>query len=392
MDVFRFDPVELPAEARTMRARIRAHLQAGLARGDWRPGGDFTRGFSAEFSRALGQAGFLGLTWPQRYGGQARSTLERHVVTEELLVAGAPVGAHWVADRQSGPLLLRFGTEPQKLRYLPGIAAGEIYFAIGMSEPGAGSDLASVRTRAERVDGGWRIRGRKVWTTWAHRCHFAIVLVRTSPVGDDGVRHRGLSQFVVDLHAPGVLTRPIVNMAGSHEFNEITFDDAFVPNDALVGELGNGWRQIGSELAHERSGPERYLGSIRLLVELARAAGPEPDARVAEALGRFAAQLATLRRMSHSVAGMLAQGGTPNLEAALVKDLGNAFERAVPEAARLLRDALPGANEAAPPDAQRAFDALLEECLLTAPSWSLRGGTREILRNIIGKGLGRGAR
>ena len=391
MPAIAFDPIELPASAHALRARIRAHLQDGLDRGLWQPGGDFTRGFSAEFSQSLGRAGFLGLTWPTRYGGHARSTIERHVVTEELLVAGAPVGAHWVADRQSGPLLLRFGTEQQRMRYLPGIAAGETYFAIGMSEPDAGSDLASVRTRALRVDGGWRVTGRKVWTTWAHRCHHAIALVRTAPARD-GARHAGLSQLIVDLRAPGVSTRPIPNLAGSHEFNEIAFDDAFVPDDALVGVPGEGWRQVGSELAYERSGPERFLGSIRLLAELARAAGPQPEARVAEALGRFAAQLATLRRMSYSVAGMLERGGTPNLEAALVKDLGNAFERAVPEAARLLRDALAGANDAAAPAAQRAFDALLEECLLTAPSWSLRGGTREILRNIIGKGLGLGAR
>lgn len=379
MQPLRFDPALFTSAATETRHRVRAFLRDGLARGQWTPGGDFTRGFSAEFSASLGAEGFLGLTWPRVYGGHERTMLERYVVTEELLVAGAPVGAHWVADRQSGPVILRLGTEDQKRRYLPGIAAGTLHFAIGMSEPGAGSDLAAVRTRAEQVDGGWRLRGRKVWTTWAHRCHHAIVLVRTRPL-DQARRHAGLSQFVVDLRAPGISARPIPNMAGSHEFNEILFDDAFVPDADLLGVEGEGWSQVTGELAFERAGPERFLSSIRLLLEMARAAGDAPDPAVAEALGRLAAQLATLRRMSMSVAAMLQAGVSPNLEAALIKDLGNRFERAVPEAARLLRDRLPGDGE--------ALTTLLEEALLTAPSWSLRGGTREILKGIIGRGLG----
>src|SRR5689334_11735984 len=319
------------------------------------------------------------MTWPKRYGGHERSALERYVVTEELLAAGAPVGAHWIADRQSAPLLLRYGTEEQRLAFLPGIARGEIFFCIGMSEPDSGSDLASIRTRAVPVTGGYEVTGTKIWTSYAHESQFAITLVRTSPVEND--RHGGLSQLILDLKTLGITIRPMINLAGDHDFNEVVLDRVFVPADRLVGKEGDGWRQVTSELAFERSGPERFLSSFQLLVELVRSAGSDPAPQIAEALGRMTAHLWVLRRMSLSIAGRLQAGETPNLEAALVKELGNAFERSVPEAARLVA---PAQNQADPDQ----FQEVLRETTLHAPSWSLRGGTREILRGIIARGLG----
>ena len=376
--LFQFEPGDLPQAALQLRREVRGFLKAEIAAGHWKPAGDFCSHFSPEFSQRLGERGWIGLTWPRAYGGQERSTLERYVLTEELLVAGAPVTAHWIADRQSGPLLLRFGTEEQRRKYLPDIARGASYFAIGMSEPDAGSDLAAVRTRAEPVEGGWKLNGRKVWTTYAHRCHYAITLARTGPAGDS--RHEGLTQFIVDLKAPGVTVTPIINMTGAHEFNEVLFEDVFLPADTLVGQPGSGWQQVTGELAFERSGPERFLSSFRLFQGLVAAAGENPDVRVAEAVGRLYAHLSTLRQMSISVAAMLGQGAMPNVEAALIKDLGNAFEREVPELARLLAPSLETRDG--------AFDDLLEECILYAPSWTLRGGTREILRGIIARALG----
>jgi len=376
---FRFDPIELPPEYDALRRQVREFVASELAAGAWVPKGDFGTYRSAAFSRRLAQRGWIGMTWPKQYGGGERSMLERYVVTEELLAAGAPIGAHWIADRQSGPLLLRFGSEAQKREFLPRIARGEIFFCIGMSEPDSGSDLASIRTRATPVEGGLEVTGAKVWTSYAHESHFAITLVRTGPAGED--RHQGLSQLILDLAAPGVTIRPILNLAGNHDFNEIVLDRVFVPSDRLVGGEGDGWRQVTSELAFERSGPERFLSAHQLLLSLIRRAGAEPEPRIAEAVGRLAAHLWTLRHMSLSIAGMLQAGETPNLEAALVKDLGNAFEREIPELVRLLA---PGRRRGA----VDPFEAVLAETVLHAPSWSLRGGTREILRGIIARGLG----
>lgn len=377
----RFPIFDLPPEAEALRGEVREFIAAELRAGRWKPGGDFATHFDAAFSRRLGERGWLGMTWPKQYGGHGRSALERLVVTEELLAASAPVAAHWIADRQSGPLLLRYGSESQRRRFLPGIARGETFFSIGMSEPDAGSDLAAVRTRATKVDGGWRIDGRKVWTSFAHRNHYAIVLARTGEAGES--RHAGLSQFIVDLKAPDVQVRPIVNMAGKAEFNEVLFTDAFVPDDMLVGEPGNGWQQVTSELAFERSGPERYLSSIRLAEATLRCAHAKPAPRVREALGRMAAKLMALRSMSIAVAAQLHNGEMPNLEAALIKDLGNAFEREQVAAFRALR------TEFDAPDTRSLaeFDAALAETTLYAPSWTLRGGTREVLRGLVARGL-----
>lgn len=376
---FNFPYFRPPPGAEELRAEVREFIARERAEDRWRRQGDFAIHYDADFSRRLGERGWIGMTWPKAYGGGERSMLERLVVTEELLAANAPVAAHWIADRQSGPLLLRFGSEEQRRKYLPEIAAGKCFFSIGMSEPDSGSDLASVRTRGVKVDGGWLITGRKVWTTFAHSNHYAITLVRTGEREES--RHAGLTQFIVDLqNTKGLSIRPIINMAGTHEFNELTFDEAFVPDDAIVGAPGNGWTQVTSELAYERSGPERYLSSIRLAEALVAAAGDQPEPRVLEAIGRLAARLCALRGMSLAVAAMLANGETPNLEAALIKDLGNAYERELIEIARNLQPALASIDT--------EFDEALAECTIYSPSWMLRGGTREILRGLVARGLG----
>ncbi|MEM1229100.1 MAG: acyl-CoA dehydrogenase family protein [Pseudomonadota bacterium] len=373
--MLQFDHASLPAEAETLRGEVRDFLRS-------EPGflshrnSDFSSGHVPEFSELLGARGWIGMTWPRAYGGSERSFFERYVVTEELLAAGAPVSAHWIADRQSGPLLLRFGSEEQRRTYVPRIAAGKAFFSIGMSEPNSGSDLASVRTRAELDGDGYRINGTKLWSTDAHRNHFMIALVRTEPPGDN--RHAGLSQLIIDLKNDDVDVRPIRNIAGGEDFNEVVFKDTFVPRDRLVGEPGNGWAQVTSELGYERSGPERFLSAYRVFAELVRAAGPAPTTRQREVIGRLAAHFMTLRRMSISVAGMLDRGRDVVVEAALVKELGNNFEKLVPEVARL---ALPSATAA-------AFTTAYRDTQLASPSFTLRGGTREILRGVIARGLG----
>ena len=299
---------------------------------------------------------------------------------EELLAAGAPVSAHWIADRQSGPLILRYGSEVQREKYLPGICRGESYFCIGMSEPGSGSDLASIRSRAVREGDDWVLNGHKLWTTNAHYSHYMIALVRTSD--KTAARHEGMSQFIIDLKAPGVTIRPIRDLAGGEHFNEVFFDNVRLGADTLVGTEGQGWEQVTAELAFERSGPERFLSSIALLHTLIDAIGPSPDALQARELGRLTARLFTLRKMSLSVIAELAAGNNPAWAASCVKDLGAVFEQEIPEVAQLLLDELPSVQGGS--DHAQVLAYLMQ----MAPSFSLRGGTREILRGIIARGLG----
>jgi alkylation response protein AidB-like acyl-CoA dehydrogenase len=380
MPTFRFDLCELPPEARTLRDEVRAFLREHFADAPPLARARSWGGWDAEFSRKVGARGWIGMTWPKRYGGQERTFLDRYVLLEEMLAAGAPVGAHWVADRQSGPLLLRFGTEAQRERFLPAITRGELYFAIGMSEPDSGSDLASLRTRAERVPGGYRVNGTKLWTSNAHRCQYMIGTFRTG--SDPKDRHAGLTQFLVDTQSPGITVNPVLDLTGDHHFNLVLFEDVFVPEDMRVGEEGAGWMQVTTELAFERSGPERYLSSMALILALIQAIGHDPGERAAAAVGRLVAHLATLRQMSLSVSGMLQAGLNPNLEAAVVKDLGTTFEQEIPQ---VVHDVL-GIEPSV--DSGRQIDQVLALLVQTAPSFSLRGGTREVLRGIIARGLG----
>ena len=365
-------------ELADLRASVRDFLVADRVEFGWAPSVDaWLSSWDEEFSARLGDAGFLGLTIPREYGGQGLSHLHRYVVTEELLAAGAPVAAHWIADRQVAPGLLAYGSEQQRQRLLPKIAAGRYFSAIGMSEPQAGSDLAAAAAKATRTDGGWVLSGTKVWTSGAHLAHQIVVLARTSPVDPDR-RHAGFSQFIVPTDLPGISISSIVLMSGEHHFNEVTFDDVWVPAENLIGGEGDGWAQVGAELAYERSGPERYMSCSQLLLEMLDA-GDADDARQAEAIGRIVASYGTLRQMSLGVASMLARGENPALAASLVKDQGALVEQAMPDTAHALFGGrvAPGST----------LDQAMRYTTLAVPSFSLRGGTREILRGIIAKGL-----
>jgi alkylation response protein AidB-like acyl-CoA dehydrogenase len=380
MAFFTFTNPPLLPEAEKLREEVRSFLAEELKHVPPHVRAASWNGFDANFSRKMGERGWIGMTWPKQYGGHERSSLERYVVLEEMLAAGAPVAAHWIADRQSGPLLLKFGTEEQRRAALPKIAAGELFCCIGMSEPDSGSDLASIRTRASKVDGGYLVNGAKIWTSNAHHCHWMIALFRTA--GTPADRHEGLTQFLVPTDSKGMTIRPIRNLVGEEHFNEVSFQDVFVPDDMAVGEVGAGWKQVVAELAYERSGPERYLSSYVLIEELIRRLGREPSDAGAAAVGRIVAHLSTLRRMSLSVAGQLQAGRDPANEAAVVKDLGALLEQEIPEIAQNLVDAEPTL------DGGDDFQQTLAYVTQAAPSFSLRGGTREILRGIIARGLG----
>ena len=324
-----------------------------------------------------------GSAWrcPVSYGGHGRRAIDRFVVVEEMLRAGAPLGAHWVADRQTGPTLMSFGTEEQKRRFLPAIAAGECYFSIGMSEPDAGSDLAGVRTTATRGENGWLLNGTKIWTSGAHQNHWFIVLCRTSP--NEGDRHFGLSQLIVDLRSPGLKINPIAFLDGTHHFNEVVMEDVFVPDELVLGEIGRGWQQVNSELAYERAGPDRYLSSWQVFRWLVERSGARPEAEVTEAIGRITARFWALRQMSMAVSRAIDAGKAPALEAAIVKDLGTTFEQEVVELVRAVVDHEPSLDDG------ELGAHLFAQAILTGPSFTIRGGTTEILRTIAAKGLRR---
>lgn len=361
-----------------LRAEVRAFLKAQIDAGVFTPGIDtWLTQWNSDFTRALAAAGWVGMTIPVEYGGHGRTFMERFVVTEELLAFGAPVAAQWVADRQAAPSLLKYGTEEQKQRFLPGIAAGEICWAIGMSEPDSGSDLASVKTKATQVDGGWRISGTKLWTSGAHHADAFFGLARSAPL-DPAHRHDGLSQFIVLLDSPGVTIRPILSMSGDHHFNEVLLDDVFVPDDLVLGTIGSGWEQVTSELGYERSGPERFLSTFGVLEGLVRTVADgtlEPDTRI----GATIARVVGMHHMSTAVSESLERGENAELAASVVKVLGTKTEGDIAD----LADEIAGYTTAD----DRLAD-LVRAGVMQRPGFTLRGGTSEILRGVIARGLG----
>lgn len=371
--------IELPPSAFRLREEVREFL-AGHAQG-WTL---FDRahswaGVDREFSRAVGRKGWIGMTWPAPWGA-GRSALERFIVQEEMLAAGAPVGLHWIADRQSGPLILKVGTPQQQQRYLPGIASGDISFCIGMSEPNAGSDLASLESRADRDSGGWRLNGTKLWTTNAQYCQVMIGLFRTQGPARD-MRHAGLTQFLIELDSPGVEVRPIADLNGESHFNEVLFEDVFVPDERVLGTEGQGWAQVTSELALERSGSERFLSAFPLVAAAASQFARPVVSGVEHAdlatLGTLVAETAVLRSLSLMVAGKLERDEDPSYLAVITKDLGAELEQRTAPAVRSL-------FEVPPADLRKAIDHTIR----AAPAFSLRGGAREILRGITARSLG----
>lgn len=377
----KFDSVPAPAniDEAALRAKVRTFIKGEIARGTLTPGRQTWTTWSREFSLRCADAGYIAMTLPRQYGGHERSAFERYVVCEELLAAGAPQGSHWIADRQSGPQILRNGSERMKDEILPRIAAGTCTFGIGMSEPDSGSDLSSIRTTAEKVDGGYRLSGQKIWTTNAQHADYMIVLCRTSPRGED--RYGGLSQLVVAMQDATITTRPMRDLRGEEELNEVMFDGTFVPDDQLLGREGDGWRLVGEELAFERSGPDRILSTFGLLSVMAQRVGPDPDRMEAAEIGRLTARLSAIRQLSLTINRRLSTGENVDGLAPIMKDLGTALEQDIPEVARRILDLTPS-NDGDP------GQAALATAILSAPCFSLRGGTREILKGMIAREMG----
>ena len=368
-----------PATTAELRTEVRQFIAEQLAAGSFTPTVDaWLSGWDENFTAALAARGWLGMTVPVEYGGHGRSFVERFVVTEELLAAGAPVVRaldRRPADRAVAAQV-RHGTA--EVRVSAADRARRVLFRHR-------HERAGLRVRpGQRAHPGrpvptvaGRLSGTKVWTSGAHCAHAFIVLARTAPV-DPEHRHAGLSQFIVNLRGPGIEIRPIVSMNGAHHFNEVILEQAFVPDTMVFGEIGDGWRQVTSELSFERSGPERFLSTFVLLAACRELMASDRLPGDAD-LGRLVARVAGLHQMSSAVAGAL-ERADPALEvgvpAAVVKVLGTTTEGDIADFADLL-----GSNDS-------RFRDLVSAALDQRPGFTLRGGTNEVLRGVIARELG----
>ena len=338
-------------------------------------------GFDPEFSKRLAARGWLGMTWPKAYGGQERSYLDRLIVTEELLLAGAPVAAHWFGDRQIGPALLAHGTPEQKAELVPRIARAEISFCIGMSEPGAGSDLAGLSTRADLVGDEFVIRGQKTWTSFATHADYCYLVARTNAAAP---KHKGISELLVPMRAPGITVRPIKDMVGESHFGELFFDDVRVPRTALIGVLDRGFYQIMAQLDFERSGIERLVSNAPLWREakaFARERGlTRRDPVLRDRIAELEIAWRAGRGLIYRVAEMLSTGRVPNHEAAVAKTFCTSLEQRITD---LISQSLGAAGALDSSDPRAPFAGRAARTFLYAPAYTIQGGTNNILRNII---------
>ena len=318
----------------------------------------------AEFSLELGRRGWLGMTWPTEYGGGGRSALERFVVTEELIGAGAPIGHSWVADRQIGPTLLAYGTDEQRRRYLPGIISGRDCWSIGMSEPDAGSDVAAISTKAIRDGDHYIVNGTKVWNSFGTQASYIYLIARTDP---ESSRHRGLSEFCVDLSSPGITISTIEDMTGHAHFCEVAFTDVEVPAENLVGAPGEAFRQVMAQLEHERAGIDRLVSNRALYLD-ARDRADTSDPLVRQEVAAIEASYFCARLMV--IRDTLGHGrGT----AAVTKVFCTELEQRI------------ASFIASTYGAETLVWGRVARAVCYAPAYSIQGGMNTILRNVIGE-------
>ena len=346
--------------------------------------------FSRRFAHALGERGWLTMSWPEQYGGRGASHIEQLIYNEEMSWAGAPLGFGF-GTQLVGPTLMVHGTQEQKARFLPPIARAEVLWCQGFSEPGAGSDLASLQTRAVRDGDDYVINGQKIWTSEGHLADWMILLARTD---QEAPKHRGISYFLVDLKTPGISMLPLVNLMDTHAFNQVYFDNVRVPKENLVGEENKGWYVATTTLDFERSGINRVIWALRQYYELVdfvkeSAAAKQvwamsPSLRYRLADLRIAFEIGRL--LAYRVAWLQSAGQIPNYESSMAKMYGSELNRHFgTEAVTIL--GLAGQLE--PGTRWAPLQGRLERTFLAGFSYTIAGGTSEIQRNIIAqRGLG----
>ena len=339
--------------------------------------------FGREWQAALAGGRWVGVAWPQEYGGRGAGPVEHFIVQEELARARAPEMVGRIGINLAGPTLMAHGTDAQKQRWLSKILdAGEMWCQL-FSEPGAGSDLAGVTTRATPVDGGWRLDGQKVWTSYAQFADWGVCLARSDP---DAPKHKGISYLVVDMHAPGVEVRPLVQLTGEAEFNEVFFTDVFVPHDQLIGPEHEGWRVANSTLSHERgTNPRQLVIHIQLLEELLRLAvanGAVDDVRLQQRLAQAYVEVRLFQLHNLRSISRLANGLEPGPEGSALKLYWSEMSKRFHDTAMaVLGDAAPLWRKAD----DNPGDGEWQRSWLYYQASSVWAGTNEIQRTILGE-------
>jgi alkylation response protein AidB-like acyl-CoA dehydrogenase len=376
-------------EQEAFRAELRAWLRANLP---WEYGTGLPPRFDdlaeevaflRDWQRRLAEGRWVGVTWPPEYGGRGLGPLEHFIVQEELARARAPELVGRIGINLAGPTILQWGTPDQKRRWLPGILRADIIFCQLFSEPGAGSDLAGLQTRAEPVHGGFVVNGQKVWTSYAQFADFGVCLARTDP---HAPKHKGISYLVVDMRSPGVEVRPLVQITGEAEFNEVFFTDAFVPADNLIGPLNEGWRVANSTLSHERGvNPRQLVIHLQLLDELLALAardGAFDDTRLARRLAQAYVEVRLFQLHNWRTLSRFAKGREPGPEGSALKLYWSEMSKRLHDTAMaVLGPAAPLWREAA----DNPGDGRWQRSWLYYQAASIWAGTNEIQRNIIGE-------
>jgi alkylation response protein AidB-like acyl-CoA dehydrogenase len=375
-------------EQEQFREEVRLFLKSEMEAGEFTGRSSEIWHYSHGLSKKFAERGWIGMTWPKEHGGQGRTYVDRAILMEECLKFQAPIGIHFMGDRQVGPAIIHFGSDWQKAEFLPRILNGEAPFCLLFSEPDAGSDLVSVRTTAIADGDRYIVNGQKVWNSYAHEADYGWLLARTDP--DAPEKHKGCSEFILDMHSPGVTVRPLINIVGVHSFNEVFLEDVRVPKEYLVGQVNRGFYQIMEQMDYERAGLERLMQNyplykmlLQYVKETLRNGVPlAEDPLVRDEIAQLEIDFEAGRLFCYYIAWLLDQGRIPNYEAALCKAYCTHFEQGLTEVATRIMgpygQLMPGSRHA-------PCKGEAPEIYLLGRSFTIQGGTQEILKNIVSR-------
>ncbi|MBI2831192.1 MAG: acyl-CoA dehydrogenase family protein [Chloroflexi bacterium] len=373
-------------EQEAFRKEVRDFLEGEIKQGLWKPAIDsWIVSYNPEFSKRVAARGWIGLHWPKEYGGKGYSAIHRLVLTEEMLRYGAPAALHWFADRQIGGAILTYGTEEQKKELLPMIIKAEAFVGLGLSEPQAGSDLASLQTKATEDGDFYVIDGQKIWTSGGSYINWMYMVARTDPAAP---KARGISEFFFSAKTPGITIRPIVDITGDAHFNEVFFDGVRIPKTCMIGQKNKGFYQVLHQLDYERSGMERLMGNypvfeslIKFCKETKRKGKPlSEDPLVRDKLAQLKLEFEIGRLHMYRVALVMDEGRAPNWESCMSKAYGTSFEQRLASTAIQIL----GMYGQLHPDSKWVpMSGLAYTSYLASRGYSLQAGTTEILKNVL---------